>query len=184
MALLAYAGANVFHRALDEGARVPSGVGPADAQDKVAQHVGAVLGVVDFGMELHRVDVAPGVFGGGDGVPGGAHGAEAGRQLDDVVAVAGPDFQARRQPGEQLRAVFDLQLGGAVLAALSGVNFAFQLVGEPLHAVADAEDGLAELQNFGVADGGVGRIDRGRAAGEHQAGGLQGFDFFERGGAR
>ncbi len=67
---------------------------------------------------------------------------------------------------------------GAVFAAGSASDFAAERVGEPLHAVADAEYRDAEVEDLGVADGSVGVVNRTGASGEHYAYGLKRADFF------
>ena len=69
---------------------------PATRRDEVLEQGLAVRRVHDLGMELHAVD-APGVVGDrGErrGVRGRDH-AKAGRQRDDLVAVAHPHLLAR-----------------------------------------------------------------------------------------
>ncbi len=90
----------------------------------------------------------------GDGrVVGVGEGAEAGRHLDDVVAVAHPDGDGGRQVGEQRRQLRLVDDGVAVLVLLAGGHAAAELVGEQLHAVADAEHGQALLEDVGGRQG-------------------------------
>src|SRR5262249_36949832 len=55
-------------------------------------------------------------------------------------------------------------------------HLAAQRQASQLHAVADAEDGNAQLEQPRVAGRGAGLVDAGRAAGEDEAPGAQGLD--------
>src|ERR1700732_4550274 len=80
--------------------------------------------------------------------------------------------------------ILDAQDGAAVFATLGGFHFAAEMVREPLHAVADSEDGDAERKDVDVTFRSLGIVDRAGPAGEHDAGGFELTDFVERGGTR
>ena len=95
------------HLLVDERARRPVAAEVADLGDEVAQDGRAVLGVDHLGVELDAVDGAvAGVRLGGDGGDGRVvsrrDGAEAHRQLREVVAVAHPHHRALRDTAEQV----------------------------------------------------------------------------------
>src|SRR5882672_328958 len=101
-------------------------------------------------MELDGVNLAVGIFDGGDGAVRAAHGAKAWWKSDDMVAVTIPDTQGLGKLGEQLRfvgGVLYVRYCAAVFAAFGGFDLAGQLRGEPLHAVADSQHRDAEGQN-------------------------------------
>ena len=75
-------------------------------------------------------------------------------------------------------------VGVPVLALLAGTDFAAQLVGHVMQAVADAQHGQAEVQDLLFGDGRAGFVDGRRASGEDDAAGRVALDFFERGRAR
>ncbi len=134
-----------------------------------------------FGMELDGAEFCGGIFDCADSIGGAAGDDEALREADDVVAMAIPDFEAARDGVEELGFAFAFELGAAVLAALGFLDVAAESVGHPLHAVADAEDGNAEAQDFGIADGGVFIVDGTGAAGEDDADGVVRADVFDFG---
>jgi len=105
-------------------------------------------------MELDRVEAALGRGDGGVfGVVGRGDGAKAFRELGEAVAVAHPDaeFFAGREGGEDADGVVHAHAGRAVFALLARLDFAAELVGHELLAVADAEHRDAEGEYAGVA---------------------------------
>ena len=117
-----------------------------------------LMGMRDLGVELERVEAAALVGHAGDGAAGGAgHELEAGRQVGDLVTVAHPDAEhaVAMLGGEvcdvaqELRVAMGPDLGVAELAAVAPGDGAAELHGHGLHAVADAEDGDAELEDGG-----------------------------------
>src|SRR5258706_8971724 len=77
----------------DEGRAAPLFFRFANTEEKIAKDFGAPVGVADLGMELDGVNLAVWIFDGGDGAVRAAHGAEAWRESDDMVAVTIPDAQ-------------------------------------------------------------------------------------------
>jgi hypothetical protein len=74
------------------------------------------------------------------------------------------------KPGKEGRcAVFNGNLGVAVLALGSRAHLAAQVVNDELESVADAQHRHAQFQQFGVGGGGVRVVDRRGAAGEDDA---------------
>src|SRR6267154_746294 len=78
----------------------------------------------------------------------------------------------------------DIQNGAAILTALCRLHLSTQVMGEPLHSVADAQHRDAERENGWVALGSFGVVDRTRSARQHNASGFELANFIERGGAR
>ena len=70
---------------------VQVGLAPQMFEGEVAQDVRARLGVVDFGMELHRPHLSLGSFDGGHRTGRTGHQVEAGGQFYRFVAVRHPD---------------------------------------------------------------------------------------------
>jgi len=71
----------------------------------------------------------------------------------------------------------------AILALLPRAYLAAQVMDDEMKAVADAERGNGEREHRRVGLGCVGVIDRRRASGKHDADGMEGLYFAQRGGA-
>jgi hypothetical protein len=127
--------------------------------------------VADLGVELHAPQALRAVAHDREGavVRAGVD-LEALRQALDLVAVAHPDHGAALDRLEQPLGPRDGHRGAPELALVRGAHVAAELLAHPLHAVADAQDGQAELEQLARNLGRVGRVDRGRAAGEDHAG--------------
>ena len=162
--------ADAAHALGDEAAGGPVAPAAADVVEEVLQDALALGRVHHLGVELEAEEPGAVAHDGDGRVVGVGQGVEAGRHLGDAVAVAHPDRHRRWQALEDGGVAVGLvDHGGAVLAALAGGDAAPQLVGEQLHAVADAEDRQAALEDVG---GGRGRpfiVDAGRPAGEDEA---------------
>ena len=164
----------------------PVARGAADLIEEVANHVDAVLGVVDLGVVLHAVEapllVGDGHVGAGVGVGGEG---EALGHLGHVVSVAHPGDALLRQALEQLATGVVVGLGLAVLpgGVLLGLgDLSAQGVGHELAAVADAQHRHPHLKDGRVGLGGARLIDGVGAAGENEADGLHGAELLQRGG--
>ena len=73
-----------------------------------------------------------------------------------------------------------MQLRPAELPRLGGLDLPAEDLAAELHAVADAEDGDAEIEDRRIAFGGVRFVNAARAAGEDDAFGVEPLDFFGR----
>ena len=94
--------ADLVHRLLDDRGVRPRRPATAHLEQEPLEHVLAVLGVGDLGVELHAVDRVVTVFQRGDGRGGARRGGdEAGRRGGDRVAVAHPHVLLRGKIGEQ-----------------------------------------------------------------------------------
>ena len=158
----------------------------ADLVQEVADHVGAVLCVVDLRVVLDAVEapalVADGHIGAGVGV---GHQREALGDPLHIVAVAHPGDALGGQALEELAGCIEVRLGLAVLpggVVLGLGDPAAQVVGHQLAAVADAQDGHAPGEDGRVHLGGLGIIHAVGAAGEDDADGVHGADLVQRGG--
>ena len=139
---------------VDDVGRGPQRGAAADVDDEAAQQREALLGVSDFGMELHAVPAL-----GLKGERGHRHALGAGgdgelrRRGADVVAVAHPHVETRRRAGmvrqtfEQTVLRDDRDFGVAVFARVGGFGLAAQLLGHRLHAVADAQQRQAAVEH-------------------------------------
>ena len=140
-----------------------------------------MLGVVHLGVELHAVEapalVADGHIGAGIGM---GHQGKALRHLFHIVAVAHPGNALGRQALEKLAVGVEIRLGLAVLpgGVVRGRHHpAAQVVGQQLAAVADAQDGDAQLEDLRIGLGRLGIVYAVGTAGEDDADGVQGLDI-------
>ena len=163
----------------------PVALGAADLIEEVADHVHAVLGVIDLRVVLHPVEapllVGNGHVGAGVGVGGEG---EALGHLGHVVPVAHPGDAPLRQAFEELAGGVVIGLGLAVLpgGVLVGLgHLAAQGVGHELAAIADAQHRHAQLKDGRVGLGRARLIDGVGAAGEDEADGLHSAEFLQRG---
>ena len=170
LALIADLRAHLLDLAVDDRARVPVAGEIAHLVEEVAQDLLAALGVADLGVELHPEEAARRV----------AHGRElarsrvrvrleAGGHADDLVAVAHPDDRAAVDAGEGALGLAHVDLGVAELALAGAVDVAAELAAHPLHPVADAQHGDAELEHAGRDGGRVVRVHRSRTARQDDA---------------
>ncbi len=100
-----------------------------------------------------------------------------------------PDAEGRRNPGKEFTAaafrralaVAEGQAGAAVFAALGFFDLAAEVVGNPLHAVADSEHRNAEVKNPRIALRRIGVINRTGPAGKDYARWLELANFLHGG---
>ena len=182
-ALLAHGGADGLHGVLDVVLGGPVLARAADAEEEVADHVDAALGVEDLGVKLDAVEVALLVLDDGElGVFRGADGGVAGGQLDEAVAVGVPDLELLGQALEEAAGLLQGEHAVAVFAVGALGDAAAEEVALELDAVADAEDGHAELEDGAIGHGRVLGEDAARAAGEDDADDAVGLQLRDRGG--
>ena len=158
----------------------------ADLIQEVADHVGAMLRMIDLRVVLDAVEaaalIADGHIGAGVGV---GHQSEALRHLLHVVPVTHPGDALGGKALEELAGRIEIRLGLAVLpggVVLGLGNPAAQVMGHQLTAVADAQDGHAPGENGRVHLGGFGIIHAVGATGKDDADGIHGADVRQRGG--
>ena len=159
---------------LGEPLHRPRAAAAAGGEEEGLQHLAALRGVNDFGVELQPEDRQLFVRSGGERGGGGlADRKEARRQLLDAIAVAHPHLErlALLEAGERAQALDHFDVGRAVLAVGALVDAAAEHLRHQLQAVADAEH-----RDPGVVDGGIDRrctLDvhrRGTAAEDEPAG--------------
>ena len=139
---------------LDDRSGAPVALAAADVRQERGQDLLAVGRVHDLGVELDPVEPAREVLDGRDGRLGrGRQRREAGRRLEDGVAVRHPAGLLGRGAGEQPARLGHGQARAAELPHLGALDAPAGGQHERLHAVADAEHGNARA-----------RAARGRAA--------------------
>ena len=156
------------HLLLDHRGRRPAGRRLGRAVEEVLQHVHAVRGVDDLGMELDAVEAALRSLEGGDRRRRRAR--DDGRALgsrDDRVAMRHPDGLLGRRVGQQPR-LGRLHRGAPELGDARAVDTAAELERHELRAVTDAERRHAELEQRRIDAGRVVGVDGRRAAAEHE----------------
>ncbi len=160
----------------------PSAAAAADLEQKVMQQPPAELRVGHFGVELHAVEPARGVFHRGAGTACGlCDDGEARRDRAHIVRVAHPADALRRNVAQEwaVRGFFQRDL--AVFAdAPGGADLPARHPRHQLVAVADAEHRHAEVQNGGVEMGRGLVINAVGPAGEDDAGVALGANGIQR----
>ena len=155
--------ADLVDRLAAEQRHRPVAAAARDVVGEIAQQLRALRRVHDLGMEQHAVKPAAVVGDRGVGRRfAGRHGAEAGRQGIDPVAVAHPHLLApafRPQAVEQAALVEDVDKGAAEFLMVAQRDPAAELRAHRLHAVADAEHRHAEPEDDlgGARRGGLGQ---------------------------
>ncbi len=136
------------------------------------EHLLAVGGVDDLGVELDPEDAPFRVLEGGDGhIRGRGRHAEALGGDGDRVEVAHPHLLVGGLGRAEEQAVaLDVEVRAAVLAAAGVGHLATELQGHQLGAVADAQDGDAEVIDAGIEAGRALDVDRLGPAAEDQPG--------------
>ena len=169
------------HGALAEIVHGPFAPGVAHLIQEIADHIGAVLGVVYLRVELHPVK-APALVGNGHvgASLGMSHQGKAVRHLCHIVAVAHPGNALLRQTLEKLTGGIIVCLGLAVLPGgivLGRGDPAAQRMGHELAAIADTQHGNAHFKDGRVHMGRAVQIHGIGAAGENDADGMELSDF-------
>ena len=138
----------------------------------MGEHGAAGRRVLDLGVELETVEIAPDVGDSRQRAPlGPRQSLEALGEIGDGVAVAHPDVEGLGgvEGCERPAGVVDNDVGAPVLAASRvGLDARADGVGEQLHPVTDAEQRHAELEERGVEVGRAGGADRRRTSREDQ----------------
>lgn len=143
-----------------------------DVGEEAGEHLLAVRRVQHLGVVLDAGHALLGALEGGHRrASGGRGGGEAPRGLGHGVAVAHPDLVGVLEALVQHAGV-DGEVGAAVLAAARGGDGAAELLRHDLEAVADAEDGQAQLQDLRVRGGRTVSVDGGGPAGEDEGSGV------------
>jgi uncharacterized protein YunC (DUF1805 family) len=148
---------------VDELGHGPVGVGTTDVDGEVAEELGSIRGVCDFGVELNAINRLGLVRDTGIlGVGGSSDGVEALWQLDKLVTVTHPYQDLLLQTSEQLVDVslavesLGVQVGMAVFASSTGDNIVLsKSVGNFLKTVADSKNGNTEFEDRRVSVGGT-----------------------------
>ena len=155
-------------RLLDEGCRLPATAATGHLVEEVAQDLAALGRVNDLGMEgdakppglvRHRRDGR---------VLGFRQAAKPRGRFQDGVAVTHPDRQLRREIIEEPGPLLDPHTGRSVFAFTGRGDLAAELVGEQLHAIADAQHRDAGIERRRVAAWGGLLVDAGRSSREDE----------------
>ena len=165
--------ADALHGRVDERGHRPVGARAAEAEE-VPQDRLALRRMRDLGVELDGEEPARVVRHRRDrAVLGGAQIDEASRRLHHRVPVAHPHRDPAIPLGhdalEQPLGGEEPELGGTVLAPLRGHHVAPEQIAHGLHAVADAEQRDARLEEPLVRQRGLVVVDARWAAREHDA---------------
>ena len=166
---------HAFHK----GRHGPVGLDADNLEQEVLEHAFAVHAVVHFGVELHSVDFALFISHGSDFERAGAgRDSEAGRRHHNLVAVAHPYAGGRSDAVHQGAGRNEVEVGRAVFPREGLGQLPAKVLGQQLHAIADAEHGHAQFQKTGIQRRSVGFAHAGRAAGQNDGLGLHGGHLF------
>ncbi|GFO83143.1 MAG: hypothetical protein A49_27700 [Methyloceanibacter sp.] len=185
---LAHLGADALHLRLAELGHAPVAAAAADFAHEGLDQRGAFRRMHHLRVELHAIELAGIVGDGREGRAGrDAHGAEAGWQLGDAVAMAHPHLRALallEHAVEKRRLVDDLQLGAAEFAFVPRFHLSAERRHHGLFAVADAEHGNAGREQRLRRLWRAAFVDRGGTAGQDDGfgarGGKRGLRLVER----
>src|ERR1700683_3694229 len=136
----------------DESCAIPILLCTAYLKNEIAQDFRAAFGVIYFRMEFEPVKSLSRVLHGADSIVGAPSYAKPLRQSNHMVAVAIPDLKLPGEVREKLGAVFDIELGGAILASLGSFHSSTKRMRQPMHAVANSEHWNIQLQYLRIAD--------------------------------
>ena len=169
-ASLADLGAHPLDLLVDDRSGRPSLLEAGDLTEEAVEDLRAVRRVDDLGVELDPVEALLGALERGDRrARAGGESDEAGRGLEDAVAVAHPALLLMRQPGQQTSAaVGEDQRRAAELPRIGALDAAAEDVDHRLHPVADAQHRDLELQQLTSQLRCALRVDGGRAARQDQ----------------
>ncbi len=163
---LADLGAHSLDLLVDHRGGRPALLETGDLTQEAVEDLRAVGRVDDLGVELDPVEASLGALERGDRRPwAGGERDEAGRGLEDAVAVAHPALLLVRQPGQQTpAAVGEDQRRAAELPGIRALDAAAEDMDHRLHPVADAQHRDVELEQLASQLRCALRVDRGRAA--------------------
>jgi hypothetical protein len=136
---------------LERGHR-PVAAAAANVDDEIAIELAAIGRVHHLGVELHRIELTLLIGDGRKGCPVRcADDTEAGRYRHHLVAMAHPHLVALAllpHALEQRIVALDFEEGAAEFAVIGVFHLAAELRAHGLLAIADAENGKAELEDF------------------------------------
>ena len=165
--------AEVRRHGLGQVVHAPVGLQATNLKQEVAQQLPTILGMLDLGMELRGEDLALDALHGGNRAHVGAGGdGKALGHLGDSVAMAHPHGLLHGRGVEELGAGRARDGGAAVLAHLGVADLAAERHGRDLMAVAEAQDGKAQVKDGGVDGRSVLGIHGSRTAGKDERGGV------------
>ena len=182
-ALLAHLGPHISHGLIDESGRGPVGFALTNVINEIAQHGHPTGGMDHLRVELHPIQ-PPLVIGHrrlGRVVRMGQAGKTCGQALHGIT-VAHPHGRTILDIGQQINGVVHKQGRLAVFSAACRHHRTAQLLHHQLHAVANTKDRNAQVPNPRITHRGPGLIHGARTATENDPLGLDGLEFFRRGG--
>ena len=181
--LISHLGPHISHGLIDESRRGPVGFALTNVINEIAQHRHPTGGMDHLGVELHPIQ-PPLVIGHrrlGRVVGMGQPGKACGQALHGIT-VAHPHGRTILDIGQQINWVVHKQRRLAVFSATCRHHRTAQLLHHQLHAVANTEYWNAQVPDAGIAHRCAGLIHGAWAATEDDPLGLDGLEFFRRGG--
>ena len=146
----------------------------ADVIQEIAENPISIRSVTYLGMKLEAVDRAHAVFQGRCVASvGGGQGNEIAAGRLHLIAVAHPNGRRRRHAGEKGLAFLNPALGAAKFATRSRLDVTTEDLASELHAIANAQNRDAKIEESGVAPRGIRLVNACGAAGKNEAARLQ-----------
>ena len=182
-ALLAHLGPHISHGLIDESGRGPVGFALTNVIDEIAQHRHPTGGMDHLRVELHPIQPPLVISHRRLGrVVGMGQSGKACRQALHGITVAHPHGRSILDIGQQVHRVVHKQRRLAVFSAACRHDRTAQLLHHQLHAVANTEDRNAQVPNTRITHRSPGLIHGAGAPTEDDPLGLDGLEFFRRGG--
>ena len=155
----------------DAVARIPIGRAAAHSEDEVGEILLAACGMDHLWMELHSVQLAPRVGNGSDRTRFCAAGYRKTRgHRAHHVAMAHPDLLRTGKPRKHgVGSLIQFESGESIFPLDALADLASQQMRHELLAVADAENGDAEIEDGGIYGGAAGIVDAAGTARNDQA---------------
>jgi|GEM_PF-3053036 len=148
---LPHFGANPTHRVSDEITRRPILPGATNAEEKIADHIHAALGVEDLRMELDAVKSPLCILDAGiRRILRNSRGDKAWRESREFITVRIPNPKFARQTGKKLAGFRHRQMATAVFAGPAVGHPSTQKMPHQLHAVTDPEHRHTQFKNRGI----------------------------------
>ena len=139
----------LFNGCINEAVHLPVTCAAANIENKVSEHLIAVLGMSNLGVELNSIDLSVNVLHCSAGaVVGFGYNLKALGRFGDIIRMAHPNNTLFGNVLPKKAVLAQLKLNLAVFGNRSGCNLAVAHPCDELTAVADAENRNADVKNI------------------------------------